>query len=591
MRFAFFLVLVLVGSVAVLVMGRSGSDRADFTYVNPSDLNTLDPASMTWNHDFRIAWNIWEGLTTHHPETTLPVEGAAFFPTVSADRCTYTFTLRADARWSNGDAVTAADFVRGWRRALEPGTAGDYACLFTDHLAGAAEYYAWRNDGVRRLTSLPRGSAAWRTVFAEQASQRGERFAEVGVGAVSSRELVVRLKRPCPYFLDLCAFPAFLPIHASIEPLRVDFEGSGLSAEGLVLYDPQWTKPDYHARGYPGLVTNGPYRVTDWQFKRRLRLGVNPHFRDAPALACRTIDMLVYRDIHAGILAYEAGEVDFLPDTSVPYDHELVRLSRTGLRPDFHCPVVFGTYFFVFNCADELFEDRPNPFVDARVRRAFALSVDKRLLAERVLGRGDPPTDTIVPPHSVVGYTSPMGLGYDPDQARWLLAEAGFPDGRGLPVIDLLFNTGFHQQEKVCDALATMWSRELGASVSTRGKDVKSFAEDRKRRRFMIARGGWYGDYADPTTFLDWFASGNGNNDAGYADPRYDALLEEAVGETDADRRLAILSLAEQRLIRETLPVLPLYGYTQLLAIKPHVRGLYPNHRLIFPFSALAVAR
>ncbi|MEE9294032.1 MAG: peptide ABC transporter substrate-binding protein [Phycisphaerae bacterium] len=581
--------VLLAGTIGVYSLSGV-SDRAYFSYVNRSGINTLDPAAITWNQDIRVALNLWEGLVSYGPDASEPVAGAAYLPEVSDDGLVYRFTIGPDARWSNGDPVTAADFVRGWRRAIEPGTAGDYAFFLTEHVVGAAEYYAWRNAAVGELASLEPGTQAWQTRFDRHATQRDQRFSRVGLQALDARLLQVRLVQPCPYFLDLCAFVTLLPVHESIERLRLDYQGSGLTRRGLVVYDPQWTKPDYHVNGYPGLITNGPYLLKEWRFKRRLRMTANPFFHDRERLGCSTVDMVVYGDLNTAIMAYEAGELDFLPDTSVSYDHELARLAISGERPDFHCAQVFATYYYLFNCADETVGGRRNPFVDVRVRQAFALAVDKELLAQRVSGRGETATDNVVPAGSIKGYASPAGLGHDPEAARRLLAEAGYPGGAGLGAIDLLYNTGSYHG-KICDVLATMWGRELGAVVVPRGKEVKTFAEDRKGRRFMIARAGWYGDYADPTTFLDVFATGNGNNDSGHSDATFDALLRRASREHDADARMALLAQAEGRLIRETLPLVPLYRHTQVLAIKPYVRGLRPNPRLMFLFRYVAVDR
>ena len=153
--------LLLLAGAATLSLLTKPEDRADLSYVNPSGIHTLDPARMSWTQDLRIALNIWEGLTTYDPTTTAPIPGAALAPTVSDDGLTYTFTLRPDARWSNGDPVRSADFVRGWRRALEPGTAADYSFFFTDHLAGAAEYVRWRQDATAVLAPLSRLASGW----------------------------------------------------------------------------------------------------------------------------------------------------------------------------------------------------------------------------------------------------------------------------------------------------------------------------------------------------------------------------------------------------------------------------------------------
>ncbi len=624
--------------IAAVVASLSAGDRdahrdesADFRYVNSTDINTLDPARMSWTPDIRVAINIWEGLTTYHPQTTQPCEGVAYFPPeVSDDGLVYTFTLRPDARWSNGDLVTAADFVRGWRRAIEPGTAADYAVFLTTFVRGADEYYHWRNSWASVSTALHRLSAGWavdaaaakalaesdvlngqvpRAATAAQisalrldwaglhgaslrrhAGEMDARFAHVGIEGLDAHTLRVTLRQRCPYFLDLCAFATLLPCHRSIEYLREQVADTGLTPQGLVVYDPQWTKPDYQANGYPGLVTNGPYRLVEWTFKRRVRLEANPFYWARAAVGCPRIDMLVYGDLNSAIMAYERGDVDFLPEMGVDYDHRLVELARTGKRPDFHFPAVFGTYFYSFNCRDVTVGGRPNPFVDARVRKAFALAVDRQAISEQVVGRGDPVSLHLVPAGTIVGYTPPQAAGYDPDAARRLLAEAGYPEGRGLPVIDLLYNTG-GQHGRICEAMAKMWTRHLGAAFELRGKEAKTFAEDKVRGHYMIARAGWYGDYADPTTFLDIFATDNGNNDAGFSKPAYDGLLERASRATDAGERMHLLAEAEALLVNDAFPLLPLYQYTNLMAIKPHVQGLYPNPRLTFPFRYIRIER
>jgi len=623
--------------------------RADFTYVNPSGIHTLDPARMSWTQDFRIALNIWEGLTTRHAKTTEPVEGAAIFPPkVSEDGLTYTFTIRDDARWSNGEPVTAHDFLRGWRRGMEPGTATDYTYLFTQHIEGAGQYVRCRRDAVAILTAFRRLQDR-RSITIEQAQQlvaiaesfafgtllggavieasppgapcpdwkwsefadrlRSGRsdwprardeflddhiaeaevaFRQVGIDAVDDRTLVVQLVNPCPYFLDLTAFPIFLPIHVSIEQLRARFHGDPYTAEGLVVYDPQWTKPDYRAFGYPGLITNGPYIIDEWIFKRRLSLGPNPHHRDAPRLGCRTIDMVTYDNANAAIMAYEAGDVDFLPSMVVSYDHEIARLARYGERPDFRLCEVMATYFLNFNCTSTKVNGVPNPFVDRRVRKAFALAVDRERIVEQVLRRGDRLAHSFVPPNTIPGYTPPDGLSFDPVTGRALLAEAGYPDGVGLPPIEYLYTD---RDVQAAQALANMWSRELGARIELRSLETKTFAEEKAAHRFMIARGNWYGDYNDPTTFLDCLATDNGNNDSGYANPDFDQSLHDAARTRDSAERFAILRRAETLLLEKDVPILPILHYAEPIAIKPYVRGLYPNRRVWVSFRDLTIER
>jgi oligopeptide transport system substrate-binding protein len=585
---------LITSALLILLLASLRDDReavrADMTYVNQSDVNTLDPATMTWMQDFRIALNIWEGLTWFDPTVGRAVSGAAFPPMVSKDELTYTFSLRDDLRWSNGDAVTAHDFVRGWRRAIEPGTAGDYSFLLTKHIAGAQKYFDWRMQFVASRSMHKASDASSLEALRDHATAMNDTFAGVGIRATTDLMLEIRLSNPCFYLEDLLALPVFLPVHENIELLRIRFEDLDVTREGLVAYDPQWTKPDYFANSYTGLVTNGPYCIKNWEFKRGLRMVVNPHFRDVAAIQAKTIDMIVYRNLNAALLAYEADQVDFMPDTSVSYDHELIRLGRDGFRSDFANPPVLGSYYYIFNCAPGASSESPNPFADPRVRRAFALATNRALIVDRVMGRGAPVIASLVPPGGIPDYTPPNGLTHDPKEARRLMAEAGYPNGSGMPVVDLLYNTGF-DHGKVCDALAAMWARELGVVVAPRGKEIKTFAEDRKTGRFMIARAGWYGDYADPTTFLDVFASGNGNNDAGFTDAHYDSLLNSARGARDKRHRMEKLRAAESILVHDALPLIPICQYTQLLAIKPHVKGLIPNSRLRFPFRRLAIER
>jgi oligopeptide transport system substrate-binding protein len=620
-----------------------GEPRADLAYVNPSGIHTLDPARMSWTQDFRIALNIWEGLTTYHPRTLDPMEGAAFYPPEMAeDRLTYTFKIRPDARWSNGDPVTGYDFVRGWRRCLEPGTATDYTFLLTDHIQGAKEYVHWRRGGVLLLTALTRlrdgerptedeavavvealarkeigageswlreeflvpgtnadcvrwlrsadldWAALYREAFESHASAFEERFADVKLEVPKPDTLVVQLTSPTAYFLDLTAFPTLVPVHETVELLREGHEGAPITEEGLVVYDPQWTKPDYHRNGYPGLITNGPYLLADWKFKRRARMKVNPFYRDAGAIRCRTVDMIVYDDLNTALMAYERGDLDFMPAMDVPYDHEIARLAISGERPDFHACTLLATYFLNFNCVSPEVGGRRNPFIDPRVRRALALAVDKKAIVDQVLKRGDRVAYSFVPPGAIPGYVPPEGPGEDVSAARRLLADAGYPRGAGMETIELLHTP---RDEVVCQALARMWQVRLGLRIELRCKETKTFGEDKAHQRYMIARGNWYADYNDPTTFLNCLSTGNGNNDSGYSNPAYDALLNRAATVKQRDRRAELLRQAEAILVEQDFPILPILHYTTTIAIKPYVEGLNPNPRLLFPFRHVSVER
>ncbi len=261
---------------------------------------------------------------------------------------------------------------------------------------------------------------------------------------------------------------------------------------------------------------------------------------------------------------------------------------HAGRRDDIRSCMAFGTYFYNFNCLDRLPDGRANPFRDKRVRMAFNLAVDKQALVDNVVKLGNRVATSFVPPGSIRGYNSPAGPDHDPEKARQLLAQAGYPGGKGLGPVELLFNTGF-RHEHVGQAIAGMWREQLGAEVQLRGKETKTFADDKSNHRFMIGRGGWYGDYGDPTTFLDLLTTGNGNNDSAWSNAEYDALIRAASQQGDPQERMQILARAEALAMQDEVPILPLYHYVNLYAFRSNVKGIYMNPRLINPLKNMYV--
>lgn len=614
--------LVLIAALAPYLNGGS-LPPAEVRIYNHGQVNTLDPQQMSWSADLRICMNIWDGLARLDPVTLQPVSAAAHIPpTISPDGLVYTFELR-DGRWSNGDPIRAADFVRGWRRAIEPGTAADYAFLLTDHIAGLRDYYDWRNQAVAligRLRDLrnpapaghPDCAAALaalreagdplpgesglldphdlaRRYLALHARQCEPRWRQVGLRAEGERTLIVRLAHPAPYFLELTTLAVFSPVHEGIERLRAGGE-RGLDDHGLVVYDTQWTKPGYRAPGYDGLVTNGYYTLDDWQFRRRLHFTANPLHPDHDPTAVQSIDVLMYEDANTAFAAYEAGDLDWMVSLSMDYVGALLKQRRHS-RPDVYIVPAFGTYFYNFNCRDAVLPDgRVNPFIDRRARRAFALALDRETFCRTVATKENPPSATLIPAGAIPGYPEVAGLPYDPAGANRLLDEAGYTDRSNFPEVVVLYNSGF-DHARMAEALAHMWSTTLGVKVLLQAKENKTFADDKARGNFQIARGGWYGDYGDPGTFLDLFVTGNGNNDSGYSNAYYDALLVQAAQCASSSERLAWMARAETLLVTQDLPVVPIYQYTNAQAVKPHLRGIRPNPRELYAWRDIRVAR
>ena len=587
--------LLLLGALGASVLSDRPGPPADFTFINRGDVNTLDVHRMSWMQDLRVAGMLFEGLVVNDVFTheLRPKPGVAERWEISPDFTRYTFHLRADAKWSNGEAVTAEDFRWSYRRAILPDVGGDYLNFYL-HIVGVEEFVAWR---TARLESFERDYApndrarAAAALWAETLAKFDEL---VAVRALDARTLEITLRRPVPYFMNLLAFEVMYPVYP---PLVERFQSVD-PATGRLISRSDWTRP-------PLLVGNGPYVLTTWRFKRDMRLEANPHYWNRSAVHLKTIAIPSVNDANASVLAFGSGGIDWLTDVVPDYRGDLYeakqafygehqaeydRLKAEGLDPiaiDRRLPPdprkhlqVFpstGIYFYSFNCKPTLADGRPNPFHRAIVRRAFALATEKTTIVRDIRRIGERPVDTLIPPGSMPGYPSPKGLSYNPEEARRLLAEAGFPGGAGFPPVHILFNRdGGH--DVIAQAIAKSWQANLGVSVVLDQREIKIVRNDLKNQNYMTSRGGWFADYNDPTTFLDLSRTGDGNNDRAYSNPAYDALLTRAENETDPARRLAILAEAERLLVEEEVPILPLFQQSLVMLFDPdRVSGITPH--------------
>lgn len=614
MRFAV-PVLLLVALLLVVAAFDSGHPRAEFVYTQPLDNFTLDPVRQSWTHDLRLTQALYEPLVVKDAADRAVNPGVAQSWECSADGRTWTFHLRPDARWSNGDPVRAQDFVYAWRRAMLPDSASDYAG-FLFNIQGAEEFFQWRTQALAEYArQVAAGQAGAGTVQAAEALWQASlgKFDEVvKLRAVDDRTLTMTLRTPVHFWLDLAAFAVLSPVHPATHARfsRLD------PATGRRLDDAAWTKAG-------NSVTNGPMRLADWRYKRQLRLERNPYYWNPAAVGVETIDVLPIEDNNTAVLAYEAGAVDWVTDVRVGYRVEMAEAMRRylehhraqydqliaagksvdealaalpepgpGERRDLHVLPAFGTDFFNFNCRPTLPGGELNPFSDARVRRAFTMAVDKQALSDRVVRIGDPVSRVLVPPGSIAGYEGPQGLPHDTAAARAQLKAAGWEDRNGdgtlenaagakFPTVEVLFPTDSVRYRGLSLALADMWRRELGVPVEVRGRDSKFVKDDLRKGNFMIARGGWYGDYEDPTTFLEFCRTGDGNNDRGYSNPVFDQLLDSAERELDPAARMRTLAEAERILVDEDLPLLPLSRYSTVYLYDPvRVHGIARNRRL-----------
>ncbi len=357
----------------------------------------------------------------------------------------------------------------------------------------------------------------------------------VGIKALDDFTLQVDLVNPTPFFLDLCAFATFAVV----------------PRETIEKYQDQWLK----ARPLP---CSGAYELVSWRLNDRIRVRKNPFYWDAANVGVETADFLPINSQNTAINLFVNEEVDVIWDKeTIPT--ELVDVLSTNRF--FHRFPYLGTYFFRINVT------RP-PFNDVRVRKALALALDRSRIADVLIGSGDV-ANHLVPP-GLPHYTSPQGLERNPELARQLLREAGFTNGHGFPRFEYLFNSS-RDHEKIAVQVQDIWKRELGIHMELRPVEWKVYLNAQSSLDYDLARSAWIGDYADPNTFLDLFLSNNPNNRTGWKNEEYDRLLRTANATADVDERAKLMHTAEALLIRDELPIIPIYIYVGYNMFDPEV--------------------
>lgn len=561
------IILILFAAVWGVVAMDHPTGRADLTIIIPVDVFTLDPQKISYNQDIRMGNALYEGIVRWDNDTFEVEPAIAQSWEVSPDGRTYTFHLTDRAKWSNGDPVTAHDFVYAWSRALFPETAGDYTETVYFPIAGAPEFFQWRTAQLEAYAALPSTERTEERALSLYQAALQQFDDTVAIKALDDHTLQVSLTNRVPFFLDLCAFVPMFPVHrATVEDPRwwsVDPETA------MVRVRPDWTKPAHW-------VSNGPYILKEWRFKRELVIEKNPNYWRPQQVRSRTIKFLPINDKNTSVLAYQTGVADWHSDVQADYVADMIdqnkRAAEQGLPPanDMQVYPAYGTYFWWFNCEPTLPDGRDNPFFDPRVRRAFVLATDRQAIVD-LRRRGETPAQVFVPPGSIPGFESPRGIGFDPQRARDELRAAGWydrdndgipddPRGNRFPDVVLLYSTGTYHVD-VAQAMSAMWRDTLGVRTELVGKESKIYKEDLKKRNYMLARGGWYGDYGDPTTFLNLHRSTDGQNESGYNSSTLDNLLAQAETETDPDKRYALLEEAERFTMDEEVPILTLWHY------------------------------
>ncbi|MBA62714.1 MAG: peptide-binding protein [Planctomycetaceae bacterium] len=640
-RYFPFLLILVAALSAVWAVSLGTLPPAEFVFNNGTEVKTIDPAKATGVPEGRVINALYEGLLRSVPDgepdelgrtptKPKPVAMADAY-NVSDDGTVYTFHIRESAKWSNGDPVTAVDFAWSWMRFLHPETASEYnyQLFYAKNASKFASVDLQEGDPVeiemkdRPVAGqmFPRGTvqrgklisliqphtdqdhageagqghggggtsgvaifvvefqegdnsttAAFTTQRIENEeikslvkSYQGEYdltdlksvehvlfdFEHVGIRAISRNEFEVELNSPTPYFPELVAFYPLHPVH------RASLEEHG---------DREFTKPGK-------IVGNGPFLLRERRIRDRLRLVKNDTYWNAENVHLNSVDVLAIQSETTSLNMYLNGQLDW--DTKPP--NTLIPLLKE--RDDFVSTPFLACYFYRVNTS------KP-PLDNPLVRKALNMAIDKQTIVDSIVKGGQVPARSFVPP-GMNGYQSAYCGEYDVEQAKLLLAEAGYPNGKGLPTIEILYNTADSHRD-IAEVIQQDWKKNLGVDVSLRNLEWGTFLDTLRIGDYMVSRSGWIGDYADPNTFLDMFVTDGPNNQTKWSNAFYDEGIEKAKYESDPVDRMAIFKEMEQTLMDEQ-PIIPIYFYVSLNMVNTRVKGFTANLQDVHPLHLLSI--
>ncbi len=494
------------------------ADRAQqYRVSNGDEPADLDPQTSIGQIEHDIMLSLFEGLVTGDPKDVSPIPGVAERWDISPDGRLYTFHLRHNARWSNGDPVTAADFLESYHRMLLPSLAAQYSYML----------YPVTNAEAFNLGQFTN-------------------FSQVGFKVLDDYTLQVTLHSPTPYLLSMMIHDSWYPV-----PIK--------TIEKLGALDDRsnpWTRPE-------NFVGNGAFVLKEWRLHSHILVEKNPAYWDAAHVRLNSIYFDPEESYDTEERMFRSGQVHTIrqaPQSKVQFYLK----NRPALINDYP---ILSTYFYKLNVT------RP-PLNDKRVRQALAMSIDRHAITETVTRAGEMPAYCLTPPNTA-GFTATARLREDVAAARRLLAEAGYPDGKGFPAVELLYNT-LQNHKAIAEAVQQMWKKNLNIDVRLHNEEWKVYLDSMRRTNYSIGRAGWIGDFMDPSTFMDLFTTDSGNNETGWSNADYDRLCREASNTGDQAVRYAAYQKAEAILVDE-MPIIPVYVYTNPRLIRPSVKGWYPN--------------
>ena len=518
------LLTVLLTLIISALLSACGTGESNVTqgnregilhYGNGAEPQGLDPHVVTGVPENHLIRALFEGLAVKNPITLEPEPGVAERWTFNDDRSVITFYLNPNAKWSNGEQVTADDFVWSWNRALHPETGNLYAYMLYP---------------VKNAEAYAKGEVS--------------EFSEVGVKALDETTLRVTLNAPTPYFIQLMDHYSTFAVHP--ETL--------LKFGKMTDRFTPWTRVG-------NIVSNGAFVLEDWALNRHIKMIKNQEYWDKDNVS---LNGVVFYPTENEVSEERMFRVEQLHRTEgVPLDK--VPVYRAIPESPYMQDPYLGTYYYLVNI------DRP-PVDDVRVRQALSMSLDREQLARTVMQEVVIPAYSITPP-GTLGYQPPKLFDFDPEKARQLLAEAGYPNGEGWPGLDIIYNTN-EAHRKIAVAVQQMWKKYLNVDITISNQEWKVYLNAVSQRDFQVARRGWIGDYVDPNNFLDLFITDGGNNNTGFANDYYDEMiLQLAPRAPTEEERFAIFHEAETLLMQQ-MPIIPIYTYATRHLVHPSVEGM-----------------
>ena len=498
---------------------------------NQAEPQDLDPQTITGTPEHRLALTFFEGLVGEDPQLNV-IPGVAERWEISADGLVYTFHLRANAKWSNGDPITADDFVQSYQRALNPAIGNEYAYMFTNHVAGAKDYY----DG------------------------RLKDFSQTGFKAIDARTFQLTLTQPTPFLLHALNFYAWFPVHT---PTLKKFGALDRRRNST------WTRPE-------NFVGNGPYVLKEWHPNQKIVAVRSLTYWDREHVKIDEIHLYPIELAETEERMFRTGQLHITNEVPLSKAAVYLRDYPNSIRIDPWC----GVYFYRFNI-------QRKPFDDVRVRRALALAIDRESIVKNVTLANEKPAYHLIPPDTL-GYNSRHLIQGDVAEAKRLLAAAGYPDGKGFPKVELLYNT-LEKHRVIAEALQQMWRANLGVDITLYNQEWKVYMEAQHSKNFQFQRAGWIADYVDPHVFLDLWETNGGNNDTNWGNPEYDRLLHSALAAKTTEARYEIYQQMEKIFLDE-MPVLPIFFYTRAKLISPKVKGYFTTPVDNYPWKYVDLA-